>query len=65
MGGMTLSILEVNELAKDYGNHKGIFNITFSMDERDVFGYLGPNGAGKTTTLRCLMGFLTPIMAIA
>ena len=60
MGGITLSILEVNELTKDYGSHKGIFDITFSMEEGDVFGYLGPNGAGKTTNLRCLMGFLNP-----
>ena len=60
MGGITLSILEVNELTKDYGSHKGIFDITFSMEEGDVFGYLGPNGAGKTTTIRCLMGFLNP-----
>lgn len=55
-----MSILSVKELTKDYGNHKGIFDITFSMDEGDVFGYLGPNGAGKTTTIRCLMGFLNP-----
>ena len=55
-----MSILEVNELTKDYGSHKGIFDITFSMEEGDVFGYLGPNGAGKTTTIRCLMGFLNP-----
>ena len=55
-----MSILEVKELTKDYGNHKGIFNITFSMEEGDILGYLGPNGAGKTTTIRCLMGFLNP-----
>lgn len=55
-----MSILEVKELTKDYGSHKGIFDISFSMDEGDVFGYLGPNGAGKTTTIRCLMGFLNP-----
>lgn len=55
-----MSILEVTELTKDYGSHKGIFEITFSMEEGDVFGYLGPNGAGKTTTIRCLMGFLNP-----
>lgn len=55
-----MSILEVKDLTKDYGSHKGIFDITFSMEEGDVFGYLGPNGAGKTTTIRCLMGFLNP-----
>lgn len=55
-----MSIIEINELTKDYGNHKGIFQLTFQVKEGEVFGYLGPNGAGKTTTIRHLMGFLTP-----
>jgi len=55
-----MSIIEINGLTKDYGNHKGIFNLTFQVKEGEVFGYLGPNGAGKTTTIRHLMGFLTP-----
>lgn len=53
-------IIEINELTKDYGNNKGIFDLTFNVEEGEVFGYLGPNGAGKTTTIRHLMGFLTP-----
>lgn len=55
-----MSIIKVNGLTKDYGNHKGIFNLTLEINEGEVFGYLGPNGAGKTTTIRHLMGFLTP-----
>ncbi len=55
-----MSIIEINELTKDYGNHKGIFDLSFQVKEGEVFGYLGPNGAGKTTTIRHLMGFLTP-----
>ena len=55
-----MSIIELNELTKDYGNHKGIFDLNFQVKEGEVFGYLGPNGAGKTTTIRHLMGFLTP-----
>jgi ABC-2 type transport system ATP-binding protein len=55
-----MSIIEINGLTKDYGNHKGIFDLTFHVREGEVFGYLGPNGAGKTTTIRHLMGFLTP-----
>lgn len=54
------SIIKISGLTKDYGNHKGIFDLTFSVDEGEVFGYLGPNGAGKTTTIRHLMGFLKP-----
>lgn len=55
-----MSVIEINGLTKDYGNHKGIFDLTFEVKEGEVFGYLGPNGAGKTTTIRNLMGFLTP-----
>ncbi|MBH1941538.1 ABC transporter ATP-binding protein [Mobilitalea sibirica] len=55
-----MSIIVIKELTKDYGDHKGIFNLSFSVKEGEVFGYLGPNGAGKTTTIRHLMGFLTP-----
>jgi ABC-2 type transport system ATP-binding protein len=55
-----MSIIEINGITKDYGNHKGIFDLTFHVREGEVFGYLGPNGAGKTTTIRHLMGFLTP-----
>jgi ABC-2 type transport system ATP-binding protein len=55
-----MSIIEISGLTKDYGNHKGIFNLSFDVKEGEVFGYLGPNGAGKTTTIRHLMGFLTP-----
>jgi ABC-2 type transport system ATP-binding protein len=55
-----MSIIEINGLTKDYGDHKGIFNLTFNIEEGEVFGYLGPNGAGKTTTIRHLLGFLTP-----
>ncbi len=55
-----MSIIEISGLTKDYGNHKGIFDLSLRVKEGEVFGYLGPNGAGKTTTIRHLMGFLTP-----
>ena len=55
-----MSVIEINGLTKDYGNNKGIFDLSFRVEEGEVFGYLGPNGAGKTTTIRHLMGFVTP-----
>jgi ABC-2 type transport system ATP-binding protein len=58
-GILSMSVIEINGLTKDYGNHKGIFGLTFQVQKGEVFGYLGPNGAGKTTTIRHLMGFLT------
>lgn len=52
--------IELQQVTKDYGNGKGIFNLSFSVPKGEVFGYLGPNGAGKTTTIRQLMGFIRP-----
>lgn len=53
-----MSIIEINHLTRDYGDKRGIFDVSFSIDEGEVFGFLGPNGAGKTTTIRHLMGFI-------
>lgn len=53
-----MRVIEVNNLTKDYGNHKGVFDVSFHIGEGEVFGFLGPNGAGKTTTIRHLLGFL-------
>lgn len=53
-------IIQIEHLTRDYGNDKGIFDLTFSVGQGQAFGFLGPNGAGKTTTLRHLMGFLRP-----
>lgn len=53
-------IIELSRITKDYGNNKGVFDINFTVEEGEVFGYLGPNGAGKTTTIRQLMGFIRP-----
>lgn len=55
-----MHVMEITDLTRDYGSGKGIFQISFHVDEGEVFGFLGPNGAGKTTTIRHLMGFLRP-----
>ncbi|HUM56216.1 MAG TPA: ATP-binding cassette domain-containing protein, partial [Bacillota bacterium] len=55
-----MSVIEIKDLTRDYGNYKGVFDVSFSVNESEVFGFLGPNGAGKTTTIRHLMGFLKP-----
>jgi ABC-2 type transport system ATP-binding protein len=53
-----LKPLEIQSLTKWYGSHKGIEDISFDIEQGEIFGYLGPNGAGKTTTIRCIMGLL-------
>ncbi len=51
-------MIQTNQLTKSYGRSRGIIDVTFDIQEGEVFGFLGPNGAGKTTTMRTLMGLL-------
>lgn len=53
-------IIFVDNLTKDYGEGRGVFDVTFQIPKSEVFGFLGPNGAGKSTTIRHLMGFSKP-----
>ncbi|HWI48525.1 MAG TPA: ABC transporter ATP-binding protein [Rummeliibacillus sp.] len=53
-------MLEVHNVTKKFKNGKGIFNVSFSIMQGEVFGFLGPNGAGKSTTIRHIMGFMKP-----
>jgi ABC-2 type transport system ATP-binding protein len=52
------AIIETKGLTKSYGGKRGIVDVTFQVEEGEVFGFLGPNGAGKTTTIRVLMALL-------
>ncbi|MBT4161181.1 MAG: ATP-binding cassette domain-containing protein [Gammaproteobacteria bacterium] len=47
-------MITVEKLVKDYGSHRAIDDISFSMEEGEILGFLGPNGAGKTTMMRIL-----------
>jgi len=55
-----MAVLKVEHLTKDYGEHKGVFDVSFEINQGEVFGFVGPNGAGKTTTIRHLLGFIKP-----
>ncbi len=52
------TVISVEHLTKDYGQGRGIFDLSLDIQEGEVFGYLGTNGSGKTTTIRHMMGFL-------
>jgi len=53
-----MKAIEVERLTKRYGSARGVEDLSFSIEQGEIFGYLGPNGSGKTTTIRCLMGLL-------
>lgn len=55
-----MAVIKVENLTKDYGHNRGVFDVTFNVEKGEVFGFLGPNGAGKTTTIRHIMGFSRP-----
>jgi ABC-2 type transport system ATP-binding protein len=50
-------VIEIIDLTQVYRSGKGVFNLNFTINIGEVFGYLGPNGAGKTTTIRNMLGF--------
>src|SRR5512143_2462430 len=55
-----MSIITVTNLSKKFKSLTAVDDISFSIDEGEVFGFLGPNGAGKTTTINILCTLLSP-----
>lgn len=53
-------VVEVESLVKRYGSLAAVDDVTFSVEEGEVFGVLGPNGAGKTTTVEMIEGLRKP-----
>ncbi|OLC95961.1 MAG: ABC transporter ATP-binding protein [Acidobacteria bacterium] len=57
---MASAILQVENLVKRYGDVEAVRDVSFTVEEGEVFGLLGPNGAGKTTTVEILEGLRDP-----
>ncbi|MEU6409677.1 ABC transporter ATP-binding protein [Microbispora sp. NPDC046933] len=55
-----MAIITVNHLRKTYGTRVAVEDVSFSVEEGEVFGIVGRNGAGKTTTVECVAGLRTP-----
>jgi len=60
-----LYAIEVNSLTKKFGDFKAVDNISFHVEEGEIFGFLGPNGAGKSTTMMILTTLLKPTSGYA
>ena len=59
------AILEVDHLVKKYGDFAAVSDVTFRVEEGEVFGLLGPNGAGKTQTISMITGVIPPTSGTA
>jgi len=55
-----VSIIEVDHLTKYYGKARGIIDVSFEVEEGEIFGFIGPNGAGKSTTIRLFLSLIYP-----
>jgi ABC-2 type transport system ATP-binding protein len=53
-------VIEVSEVRKTYGKTVAVEEVSFAVNEGEIFGLIGPNGAGKTTTMECVEGLRKP-----
>jgi ABC-2 type transport system ATP-binding protein len=54
------TIVDCEHVVKRYGNITAVDDVSFHIEEGEIFGMVGPNGAGKTTTIECLEGLRKP-----
>ena len=55
-----MTVIDVRNLRKRYGALTAVEDVSFSVQDGEIFGLVGPNGAGKTTTVECIEGMRTP-----
>jgi len=60
-----MNVIEIHNLTKTYGKSRGIEDVSFQVEEGEIFGFIGPNGAGKSTTIRTLLSLIYPTSGTA
>lgn len=55
-----MNVIEINKLTKSYGKARGIVDVSFHVEQGEIFGFIGPNGAGKSTLIRTLLSLIYP-----
>ena len=55
-----MNVIEIKNLTKYYGKARGIIDVSFNVEEGEIFGFIGPNGAGKSTAIRTLLSLIYP-----
>ncbi len=53
-------ILQIQHVAKSFGGVQALDDVSFDVNESEIFGVIGPNGSGKTTLVNCITGFIRP-----
>jgi branched-chain amino acid transport system ATP-binding protein len=54
---MSRQILHIDRVSKHFGGNIAVSDVSFSVEEKQIFGLIGPNGAGKTTLFNCISGY--------
>ena len=57
---MAVELLKVEDLCHDFGRHRVVEHVSFSLEEGEILGLVGESGSGKTTLGRCIMGLYRP-----
>jgi len=55
-----MSTVEITNISKSFGEVKAVDEVSFNIEQGELFGLLGPNGAGKTTAIRCMLDIFKP-----
>ena len=55
-----MSVIEVQSISKQFGSLQAVDQLSFQVNEGEVFGFLGQNGSGKSTTIRMLLSLIHP-----
>ncbi len=56
--GDIMSVIEIKNVTKTYGDVKAVKDISLTLNEGEILGFIGPNGAGKSTTLKAISGLI-------
>ena len=58
-----MEILTLEDVKKSFGSKEVLKGISFSVEEKSIFGFIGRNGAGKTTTMKMILSLVSPSSA--
>ena len=60
MNHVARAVVQVSSIRKTYGKTIAVEDVSFDVNDGEIFGLIGPNGAGKTTTMECVEGIRRP-----